>query len=118
MKKILVVEDDADTIDVVELVLKDAGYIVIKINREITMAEIGAINPHLVLLDYLLPYALGNELCTQIKAHPQTGHIPVILYSASNLGKKVADECRADGFISKPFDVDHLVQMIGQISLP
>lgn len=117
MKKILVVEDDADTLEVVEFALKDAGFAVIKINREISMAEIAGINPNLVLLDYLLPYAMGNELCSQIKCHPQTKHIPVILYSASSVGKRVADECGADGYIPKPFDLDQLVQMIGQLSL-
>lgn len=117
LKKILVVEDDADTIDIVELALKDAGYSVIKFNRTISMVEIAAIHPHLVLLDYLLPYTLGNELCAQMKADPHTRHIPVILYSVSNAGKKVADECKADGFIAKPFDLEQLVQMIGQLSL-
>ena len=116
MKKVLIIEDDVDTIEVVESILNLAGYAVIKINREITMKEIAGINPNIAILDYLMPYALGNDLCLQIKSNPQTEHIPVILYSASSLGKKVAEDCRADAFISKPFEVDLLLEQVKQLA--
>ena len=116
MKKVLVIEDDADTIEMVEYLLQDAGYAVIKINREVFLSEIAAINPDLVVLDYLLPHALGNNLCSSLKSDPKTKHIPVILYSASNLGKKVADECKADEFIPKPFDVDLFLDKVDELT--
>ncbi|MEO6849614.1 MAG: response regulator [Mucilaginibacter sp.] len=117
MKKILVIEDDADTSDIVEFMLKDAGFIVITINRLVFSTEIAAINPNLIVLDYLLPHALGNELCIGIKGRPETKHIPVLLYSASNLGQQVADECQADAFIAKPFDIDHFMDAVHRLVL-
>jgi DNA-binding response OmpR family regulator len=116
LKKVLIVEDDIDTIEIVEAILNRAGYAVIKINREITIREIAGIKPNLVILDYLLPYALGNELCLEIKANPKTESIPVILYSASNLAEGISRKCKADGFISKPFDLDHLVSLVDRLA--
>ena len=109
-------EDDADTIDIVETILNAAGYAVIKINREITIKEIAGINPNLVILDYLMPHKLGNELCLSIKDDPKTGNIPVILYSASNLDERVVRECKADEFVSKPFDLDHLLSLVDRMA--
>ena len=116
MKKILIVEDDPDTIEIVEAVLHMAGYAVIKINREITIKEIAGINPNLVILDYLMPYTLGNELCSAIKGNPKTKNIPVILYSASKLDKRVVTECKADEFVSKPFDLNHLLAVVDRLA--
>ena len=115
MKKILLIEDDVDTIDMVEIMLQGAGYAVIKINRLIDLKEITVINPNLIIIDFLLPYRLGNELCAEIKSDPGTKHIPVILYSASSLLRKVAEECRADAYIPKPFDLDHFLNEVSRL---
>jgi DNA-binding response OmpR family regulator len=117
LKKILLIEDDVDTIDMVEIMLQGAGYAVIKINRLIVLGEIAEINPDLIILDFLLPYFLGNELCAEIKSAPATKHIPVILYSASNILRKVAEECNADAYIPKPFDLDHFLNEVNRLAL-
>ncbi len=116
MKKVLVLEDDTDTLDIVETILHDAGYAVIKVNREITLAEIRSIRPNLVIVDFFLPYKMGNEICNEIKERPETKDIPVILYSASNLLQKMADECKADAFISKPFDMNYFIDMVNRVA--
>jgi len=115
LKKILLIEDDIDTIDMVEIMLQGAGYAVIKINRLITIKEIAQINPELIIVDFLLPYCLGNELCAEIKHNAATTHIPVILYSASNLLDKIAKECHADAHISKPFDLDYFLNEVKRL---
>jgi DNA-binding response OmpR family regulator len=117
LKKILIIEDDIDTIEMVEILLQSAGYAVIKINKLITLNEIAATNPALIIVDFLLPHRLGNELCEDIKNNPATKHIPVILYSASNLLRKVAEECHADTYISKPFDLDHFLNEVNRLAL-
>lgn len=117
MKKILLIEDDLEVSFIVEFVLREAGYAVILINREILYTEIAAINPNLVILDYLLPYALGDELCKTLKSRPDTKHIPVLLYSASNFGPAVARECKADGFMPKPFDIDQLLGAVKKLAV-
>ena len=101
----------------VEIMLQGAGYAVIKINRLIKPKEIAVINPNLIIIDFLLLYGLGNELCAEIKNDPGTQHIPVILYSASSLLPKVAEECHADAYISKPFDLNYFLNEVNRLAL-
>jgi DNA-binding response OmpR family regulator len=117
LKKILIAEDDADTMEIVETILNLSGYAVIKINREITLKEVAGINPDLAVLDYLLPHTLGSELCLQIKSHPETRHIPIILYSASNVSEKVRQESKADAYLHKPFDLEEFVKLVDKLAL-
>ena len=117
MKKILLIEDDLDTIEMVEIILQDAGYEVVKTDRLATLSELAEMNPALIIVDYLLPHRLGNELCTEVKNFPGTKHIPVILYSASSLLRKVAEECHADAYIPKPFDLDDFVKEVNRLAI-
>ena len=117
MKKILIVEDDIDILELVELLLQGNGYAVIKVNRQISIKEVAGINPQLVIIDYLLPYGLGSELCLQLKSDKSTNHIPVILYSASSKLQILAKASCADGYIAKPFDINDLINMVNRLAL-
>jgi DNA-binding response OmpR family regulator len=112
MKTILVVEDDLDIIDIVELILTVNGYAVIAISKKITTREIAELSPDLVLVDFLLPFGLGDQLCLAIKNYELTKHIPVILYSASSNLAQIVRGCKADAYITKPFDMDDLLSEI------
>lgn len=113
MKKILIVEDDVDTLDLMEIILHDQGYAVIKVRREITIKEIAGIKPDLAILDYRLPFGLGTEICSAIKMNEATKDIPVIMYSANNGIEELAKKNGADGYFSKPFDLECLVTLVG-----
>ena len=115
MKKILLVEDDVDTLELVELVLQNNGYAVIKAKREVSLEEIIGVKPDLALLDFMLPFGLGTDLCLSIKNNPLTREIPVILYSASSNLKALAKGCHADAYLEKPFDLEELIKLIGQL---
>lgn len=115
MKKVLVVEDDVDTLDLVELILQDNGYAVTTANKQVTIEEIISIEPDLIILDFLLPFVLGSELCLEIKSNPLTEHIAVMLYSASSGVDKLARDCKADAYLAKPFDLDELLKLVDEI---
>jgi len=117
LKKIFIIEDDADTIDIIEFVLRDNGYAVIKANRQVPINEFIIISPNLIILDVRLPFALGSDICLELKSNPKTKHIPVILYSASNNLKTIAEKCLADAYIEKPFDLAKLLTIIANMSL-
>jgi DNA-binding response OmpR family regulator len=117
LKKIIIVEDDIATLELVEIIFQANSYAVIKANRQISIKEIAGIHPNLVLIDYLLPYKLGSELCWEIKNAEATKHIPVILYSASSNLQIFAKNSCADGYIEKPFDINDLVNMVDRIAL-
>lgn len=116
MKHILVVEDDLDTIEIVELILKDECYKVTKITDVVTVLHIADLSPDLVIVDFMLSFGLGDDLCLDIKNHEATKHIPVILYSASPYLEKIVSRCKADAFIAKPFDLDHFLSVIYELT--
>lgn len=73
--------------------------------------------PDLILSDILMPEVNGLELCKQIKSDVRTSHIPVILLtSRSSVDERVEGlEVGADTYISKPFDMKHLIASIQNI---
>jgi len=114
MKKILIVEDDVDTLDLMETILHEQGYAVIKVKREIVIAEIAGIKPDLVIIDYMLPFGLGTEICSAIKSNETTKGIPVVMYSANNKIRDLAKQNGADAYIPKPFDLEQLIGLVNR----
>lgn len=113
MKKILVVDDDIDILTVVHLVLDSNGFEVIAIsNWQQIYTQVDTFKPDLILLDVSLGTQDGRNICKQLKSNPNTNHISVILFSANHNVEKSVSECMADSFISKPFDINHLIEGI------
>jgi DNA-binding response OmpR family regulator len=89
----------------------------IGVNRDITIEEIASIKPELLIIDYWLPFGLGTTICAKVKAHDQTKHIPVIMYSANNDIREIALSHGADAYIAKPFDLDELSCLVADTIL-
>jgi CheY-like chemotaxis protein len=117
LKKILVIENDVDTLYVLEIILKNSKFKVVKSERKVPLQEILDLKPCAIIIDYLLSDGYGDELCLEIKSNPLTKHIPVILYSAGFNIKQLAENSGADAYISKPFDVNDFLQLINQVVL-
>ena len=113
MKRILVVDDDVDILTVVQLVLESNGFEVSAIsNWKKISPQIDAFKPDLILLDVSLGTQDGRNICKQLKSNYDTKHISVILFSANHNVEKSVSECLADSFISKPFDINNLIEGI------
>jgi DNA-binding response OmpR family regulator len=113
-KKVLVVDDENDILDVIRIILEDEGYDVTTLNngRNI-LEEISNNTPDLILLDVMLCGMDGREICRDIKADPRFESIPIIMISAShNLHGFLGQKGYLDGFIAKPFDIDNLVEVV------
>ena len=108
-KRIIVVDDDEDTLQIISYVLIEAGYEIIPANDIVSFNRIGDLHADLILLDDWLTDGYGSQLCLQLKNDPKTCHIPVILFSANDNIEQNALACRADDFIAKPFDLDTIV---------
>ena len=111
-KRIVVIEDNRDILDVVEYILADQGYEVTGYLDIEPLDKILANQPCLLLLDHKLASGSGSDVCLAVKSNPLTSHTSVILVSASSNIATIAEKCNADGFISKPFDLDDLVTMV------
>lgn len=103
---VLVVEDDADILQVLRYNLEARGYRVLTAtDGPSALAEAQARKPSLILLDLLLPGLSGLEVCRRLKAREDTARIPILMLTA-----KAAEEDRilglelgADDYVPKPF---------------
>ena len=112
-RKILVVDDDADILAVMELLFKTKGYDVAAISKgDEVFTTIKTFQPNLILLDVLISGEDGRDICRQLKENQQTQHIPVVMFSANAGAEQMISEYGADDFIHKPFDVTDLLERI------
>ncbi len=110
MKKILVVDDDPDILQIVKYVLTAHGFDVQTYSTGSNVSEVViTFDPDLILLDILLPGTLGTQVCIELK---EIYNIPIILFSAHSDERKSFEKWHADDFIQKPFDINHLVNTI------
>ncbi len=115
MKKILVVDDAVDIVEIIEMILDLEGYEVHSIYHGYQLTEeVKNCEPDLILLDIMLGNQDGRELCKMLKSGFDTKHIPIIMISATHdIGTLAAKSCPADDFIAKPFDIDCLIKKVG-----
>ena len=113
-KRILVVENNKEILELISIVLEEAGYEPsLYLNEQGIFDHIVSFKPHAILLDIIKPTIEGTELCRQIKAAEGTKHIPVIVLSTHPQIEKVKDIC-ADDIVEKPFDIEGLIQTLNQ----
>ena len=110
MKKVLVVDDDEDVLEVLKLILTSNGFEVHTHSTSVNVAKVVKyFVPNLILLDIHLQEKLGTQICKELK---EIYTVPIILTSAHADHAKTFLESNADAFIRKPFDIDQLVTTI------
>jgi DNA-binding response OmpR family regulator len=113
MCSVLVVDDNADLLEMVDLTLTANGFYITCILGGKTFFEtVKLVNPDLILLDVFLGDMDGRTLCRRLKTESEYQNIPVILYSAGNISDSTILQSMANVFITKPFDIKHLVEKI------
>lgn len=104
-EKILVVDDDLDSLKLIGLMLQRNGYEVIAANAG-NQALTRALNDHpdLIILDVMMPDMNGYEVSRRLRKNPSTQNIPIIMFTAKTLiDDKVAGfEAGADDYLTKP----------------
>ena len=116
IKRLLILDDDRDVLDVMQEVLTYEGFDVKIIDKaDNIFDDIAAYQPHLLLLDYILSGINGGEICHQVKTNERTGYLPVIMVSAYPKVIASLGNYGSDGFIAKPFDITHLVNEVNRV---
>ncbi|KFF23196.1 response regulator transcription factor [Chryseobacterium vrystaatense] len=116
MRKIFLVEDDKAIREILEIVLTSENYDVQSFSTASTFKQRNlTVNPDLYLFDVMLPDGSGIDLCTELKEDFNNKDVPVIIMSAHAQLKQFNKICQPDDFISKPFDIDHLLAKIQEI---
>jgi DNA-binding response OmpR family regulator len=115
MKKIVLIEDDADLYSLIQYNLEKEGFAMVgaqtgKGALELFRRE----RPDLIILDIMLPDADGLDICKGIRSHSELQHIPVIFLTAraSETDRIVGLELGANDYIVKPFFVRELIARI------
>ena len=112
MKKVLIIDDDRDTLDILGHIAKQSNVEGVLRSDVLPVTEIEQINPDLIFLDHLLTTKTGGELCLEIKKNEATKDTPVILLSAFNKIGQIANDSGADGCLEKPFDITEIQGVI------
>ncbi len=118
MANILVVEDERLIAGLLKETLEMEGYqVVTALNGRDAVRHAFHETPHLVILDIMLPGIDGYEVISQLRSHPKTMHVPVVVLSAlGEMAHKVrAYDNDVDGYITKPFDTDELLAHVRRL---
>jgi CheY-like chemotaxis protein len=118
MRTILVVEDDPKSLTLTKDMLHVSGYTTISAmdgNQGIELAK--SAKPDLILMDIMMPRKDGYAACSDIKKDPATRNIPIVMLTAVGyeLNKKLAQQFGADGYITKPFTRQVLIDAISPL---
>lgn len=106
MKKIMIVDDDIETTNLLESFLKAEGYEPITVNDSTTAVETATLSrPDLFLLDLMMPGIDGFKLCRLLREVPRFFHTPIIIITAldDKDSKIVAFGAGANDYITKPY---------------
>lgn len=104
-EKILVVDDDIDSLKLIGLMLQRNGYDVSAASAgNQALSKAATEHPDLIILDVMMPDMSGLEVCRRLRQSPDTKQIPIIMFTAKTLiDDKVAGfEAGADDYLTKP----------------
>jgi two-component system phosphate regulon response regulator PhoB len=83
MKKITIIDDDPETVKLLETLLKTRGYETTSVRESnVAFSEVENLMPDLVILDIMMPEINGITICKQIKSTDRTRHIKVVMLTA------------------------------------
>ena len=114
-KKILVVDDEVDLVKTISFSLERMGYtVLVSYNGEDALNRARKESPDLILLDIMLPKLDGYKVCRLLKFDERYKHIPILMLTAKTQEKDrtLGMETGADEYITKPFDVDELMEKV------
>ncbi|MDR2274799.1 MAG: response regulator [Sphingobacterium sp.] len=112
-KKIVLIQDNEDILNIMDEVLEDEGFDVTASLTTEPIEKIEEIDPNLVIVDeHIQGTKKGSEVIEELKSDPETEDISAVLTSTSIDLPEKAGRCKADDFIEKPFDLDHMIDVV------
>lgn len=105
-KKILVLDDEEDILELVRYNLAKEGYqVTCAASGERALSRVAEDLPDLILLDLMLPGMDGLEVCRKLKANPNAARVPIVMLTAKTEDADIVTglELGADDYVTKPF---------------
>ena len=117
-KRILVVDDERDLVDLISMNLQRHGYDVLTANDGKMGLELARKQgPDLILLDLMMPGLNGQEVATRLKGDPQTATLPILMLTArgEETDIVVGLSLGADDYVTKPFSMKVLMASVAAV---
>jgi len=114
-KRVLVVEDDTEMVDLLRFNLQKAGFAIATATDGIeALKKVRSLAPDLILLDLMLPELDGFSVCEILRQDPDTASIPIIMLTAlsNELARMTGLASGANDYFSKPFSPRQLVSRV------
>ncbi|KAB2945027.1 MAG: transcriptional regulator [Candidatus Methanoperedens nitroreducens] len=117
-KKVLVVDDEPDTLELVKLVLESGGFEAILANNgKEALDQIATVRPDLVLLDIMMPDMDGWDVFRKMKERDPGIPIAILTAKAQNIDKLLGlHVLKADDYITKPFGKNELISKVKKLT--
>ena len=114
-RKILIVDDELDIIETLQFALEQEGYTCcIALDGAEGLNKARTESPDLIFLDIMLPKMNGYKVARLLKLDERYRHIPIIILTAKtrDADRIKAIETGADEYVTKPFDLGHLLELV------
>jgi CheY-like chemotaxis protein len=115
-RRILIIDDDADTTHLVKVLLERTGHYLVLEENDATKAHQSARNfrPNLILLDIVMSETDGGEVAARIEADPELQNMPIIFLTAlvTRAEAKAGIQTQGHSFVAKPVSIPELIDAI------
>ena len=113
--RVLIADDEPNIVTALEFLLARRGYDVkVATNGDEALALVASYDPEVVLLDVMMPFKSGYEVCRRMRERPEWNHIKIVMLSAKGRDVEVTKgvSLGADLYITKPFSTQRLVEAV------
>lgn len=117
-RRVMIVDDDPDARALMEEILTDEGYELIKVSNATEVGlKAAQLSPDLILLDFLMPELNGFDVCKALRANELTRSIPIMAVTCLSKEDDIERifECGADEYLPKPFRVEQLQTKVQEL---
>ena len=117
-KRILIVDDEVDLVELVKLRLEANGYeVMVAGDGQSGLDKARTEKPDLIVLDVMLPKIDGYKVCRMLKFDEKYRHIPIIMFTAraQESDRKTGEQVGADAYITKPFEPEALLSKMADL---
>ena len=117
MAKILVVDDDQVTLEILKSALEESNFQVLTASDGLeALNKARTEDPDLILLDVILPKIQGYQVCRLLKFDEKYSHIPIVMLTGKTGEENKATGLKtgADEYVTKPFDVADIIKIVNE----
>lgn len=109
----MLIQDNKDILDIMDHVLDEEGFDVTASLTTEPIDNIEEIDPDVVVIDdHIKGKKKGSEIINELKSDPETEDVSAVLTSTSSQLPEEAENCKADDYIEKPFDLDDMIDTV------